>query len=110
MKWPSLNTIILVIAVIFITLQIRSWFAKPTPDAKIIELDQKNKDLEKQRLIDSVDLKQARWEKDSVISVSNERLNNLANQKQQIINVIKKVPVIVDNFDREQLHSGAESY
>ena len=70
----------------------------------------KNEQLEKQRIIDSADTWKVRHENDSLISLSNQRLLDLENKKQPIINVIKKIGNTVDNFDKQQLHSGAENF
>ena len=110
MKLPSLNTILIVIAVVFITLYLRSCFVKTPPSEKIIRSDMKIEQLEKQRVVDSVELVRIRHEKDSAIAAADERIKNLENQKQKIVNVIKKVPVFVDNLDKQQLHSGADGF
>lgn len=110
MKWPSLNTILIAIVVIFVTLQLRSIFGGTPPNEKIIRADIKIEQLEKQRVTDSIALVQVRREKDSAIEAADQRFKTLQSQKQQVINVIKKVPVFVDNLDKRELHSGADNF
>lgn len=110
MKWPSLNTILWVAVAILLTLYLKSCFDKTPPDEKIIRLEIQNQQLEKQRIVDSVNLKEARDWYDSLLIVSNQRFTDLQNKKTPIINVIKKVGNTVDGFDKQQLHSGAEHF
>jgi hypothetical protein len=110
MKWPSLNTILLIAVGIFVYIQFRSCTDKVHKPEEMIRNEERLKYLEKERLSDSVTLFQIRVRYDSIIALSLQKSGQLKTQYQTVKTVYEKIPVIVNDLDKQQLRSGAESY
>ena len=96
-------TILLIIVAVLATLQIRSFFEGKTVDEKAVEDRVKLEQLQKEypQIVRERDSISARY--DSLISASQQRFNQLETRKQPIYNAIRQVPIVVNNFDKEQL-------
>ena len=96
-------TILLIIVAVLATLQIRSFFEGKTVDEKAVEDRVKLEQLQKEypQIVRERDSISERY--DSLISASQQRFNQLETRKQPIYNAIRQVPIVVNNFDKEQL-------
>ena len=103
-------TILIVICAVFITLQVSSMFRKSGKPEQMIRNEERLKYLEESRLKDSVTIVITRALYDSAISASNERLNQLQNKFQATKIIYEKVPVIINNLDREQLRRAVSEF
>lgn len=106
----SRNDIFLIALVVLLTLKIDSILTKPQKPDQMIRNEERLKSLEAQRKTDSVTLVETREKYDSLILASLQRVNVLETQKQPIKNVIKNIPAVVTNLDKEQLRDGAIRY
>lgn len=106
---PNWTTILLIAVAVLLTLQISSWLKKnPVPD----------KDLLKQNtaLHDSLIRMSNRAaeekvkQKDAEISELKSTIQNLSQQKQQIITIREKVPVTVNSYSEPELVRAAEEW
>lgn len=104
-----LHTILLIALGVFIALGIKSCVTKIQKPDKMIRNEVEIENLQKQvpALIRERDSIRAAY--DSLISLSQTRFNDLEKQKQPIKYVIQNTPVIISNYDKEQLRRAINS-
>lgn len=107
-----MNKIILiwVALAVFATLYIASLFPKKQVDEKMIEDRVKREILEKELPLIRKELQETNAKYDSLLSASQQRITELESKKQPLYNAAKQIPVIVNNFDREQLRFAIANY
>jgi len=110
MKSINFNTILLIGVAVLLTLQLRSCFDKVHKPESMIRNEERIKYLEEKRLSDSVVLVQTRSMYDSLISASKQKTVVLAGQFQQTKKIYDKIPVIINDLDREQLRRSVADY
>lgn len=105
----TLTTILLIAVAVLVVLQFKSCFDKTPPNEKIIRSDMKIEQLEKQRIVDSIALSEARNKYDSLIAdVLDDK--KFQSQYQPLKKTYEKIPRIVNDFDREQLRRAVANY
>lgn len=105
------KTILIWIALaVFTTLYITSLFPKKQVDEKMVEDRVKREILEKELPLIRQELQETNAKYDSLLSVSQQRITELESKKQPLYNAVKQIPVIVSNFDREQLRFAIANY
>lgn len=109
MKIPW-TTILFIAVAILVTLQLKSCFDTTNLPEEMIRNQERLKYLEEKRLTDSVSLVETRGKYDSLISVSSQKSSQLANKYQATKKVYDKIPVIISNYDREQLRNAVTNY
>lgn len=110
MKNLNLNTALLIVVAVLVTLQVKSCI-EPTPVSReVVEAQVKLKQYEKElpSIREELDFIYARY--DSLLLASVQRYEDLERRKQPIQYAIKQVPVIVGNYDREQLRRAYAGY
>lgn len=110
MKGINLTTLLLIAVAVFVTLQVNSCFSKVHKPEQMIRNEERLKYLEEKRLSDSVILIETRSKYDSLIALSDERLGQLLSKFQQTKIIYEKVPVVIGNYDREQLRRAVSEY
>ena len=110
MKEINLNTILLIGIAVLMTLQLKSCFDPSRVDRKVIEAEVKLKQYETERpaILKELDVIYAKY--DSLLTASVQRYENLEQKKEPIRYAIKQVPVIVGNYDKEQLRRALANY
>lgn len=106
----NLTTLLLIAVAVFVTLQVKSCFSNVSKPEQMIRNEERLKYLEEKRLSDSVILVETRYKYDSAVSASNQRIAELQNKFQQTKIIYEKVPVVINNLDREQLRSAVSNY
>jgi hypothetical protein len=106
----NLNTALIVAISVLLTLQIKSCFEPTRVDPKLIEAQIKQKQYEQElpEIRKELDYIYAKY--DSLLMASFQRENELENKKTPIRYAIKQVPVIVGNYDKEQLRRALSEY
>ena len=103
--------LLLTIAVtVLLTLQLKSCFTPVRKPEEMVRNEERIKYLEAQRITDSVELVDTREKYDSLIFISLLKVSSFEIQKQPIRYAIKQVPVIVGNYDKEQLRRALSGY
>jgi hypothetical protein len=106
----DLNTILLVGLAVLLTMQLKSCFDPSIVDAKVIEAQVKLKQYEAELPEIRKELNTIYDKYDSLLLASIQRYENLEQKKEPIRYAIKNVPVIVGNFDKEQLRRALSNY
>lgn len=110
MKWSSPTLLLFILVAVLITLQFKSCFDKVNKPEQMIRNEERLKYLEKERLADSVVIVEKVRKYDSLIALSMEKSNQLATKYQTVKTIYEKIPVIVNDFDREQLRRAIAEY
>lgn len=105
-----INDIILIALVVFVTLQVRGCFDKTPPNEKLIRAEEQIKSLEKERQRDSVVFSEKLVMYDSLISLSKQKVVIISGQYNATKKEYEKIPIIVNDFDREQLRRAIANY
>lgn len=106
----NVQTILIVAVCVLLALRIESCFHRTPVNETMIRNEVKLQALEEKRLSDSVTFAaKIKWY-DSLLSVSQQMSLQLASKYQATKVIYEKIPVIVDNLDKEQLRAGANSY
>lgn len=110
MNRQNLNTYLLVAAVAMCTWLVRGCFT-PTPVSReVIEAQVKLEQYETELPVIREELNEIYAKYDSLLLASVRRYDELEKRKQPIQYAIKQVPVIVGNYDREQLRRALSEY
>ena len=105
------TTIILAIALVaLLTWNIRGCFTKVEKPEKMIRNEVELEHLKKELPVVQQELTAVTAKYDSAISVSQERSNQLSNSYKATKIIYEKIPVIVNDFDREQLRRALADY
>lgn len=99
----NIVAILLIIVVVFVTLQLTAMFRNSSPDEKLIRLDEQAKHKEELRLRDSVHYSGLIQSKDSIISVLLQRTNEKQIQYVQLKNDEKKIRPTVESYSSSEL-------
>lgn len=110
MKGINLNTILLVVVAVLLTLQLKSCFDPARVDRRVIEAEVKLKQYETELPVIRKELDVIYAKYDSLLTASVQRYENLEQKKEPIRYAIKQVPVIIGNYDKEQLRRALSGY
>jgi hypothetical protein len=99
----NIITLLIVFCAVLLTLQIRSWFGKSGKPEQMIRNEERIKYLEEKRLADSVSFhKEIAWY-DSLLAVEMSKDKELQIKYVPLKKAYDKIPVVVNDFGREQL-------
>jgi hypothetical protein len=110
MKGINLNTILLIAIAVFITLQLKSCFSKSHKPEQMVRNEERIKYLEQERIKDSINYVEVMAMYDSLIVISKQKSVVLAGQYTTTKKRLNEIPVIVNDFDREQLRRAIADY
>lgn len=106
----NIASILLIIVAVLATILIRSLFSKTHKPEQMIRNEERIKYLEADRLKDSaVFHQQINWY-DSLLAVEMSKDKELQIKYVPLKRVYDKIPVTVDNLDKQQLRSGTDNF
>lgn len=109
MKLP-INTILLLVAAVLITLQVDSCFRKAPVNEELIVAREKIKSIEEKRVTDSLNMAAFLKLKDENIAVLKTKEATIVNQYIQSNDKLKTIAPAITNLDKEQLRAAAIGY
>ena len=110
MKLPSLNTLLLIGVAVLLTLQLNSCFSKTHKPEEMIRNEEKLKASEERRIADSVMYAGKITILQDQITASQNVSSQLASKYQSTKVIYEKIPLVITDYDREQLRRAIYNY